>query len=258
MRHLFTILALVFSCNLFAQSLKIETKFVLLGMINDQGITKKGDCKYHIDSYLKEDSTQFKSFIHITKQFFHENSTAPDLEIKTDKYGNKTISSKFLAQELKELFIIKAGYYKFHNPIFLKKRLTQKCGDKRQKYFIRTSNYKRLKTWEEKLSFLKGAFLRNGSFYNDTVEFSYLKDYYYFHPSQKSNPEIILNILKPYKDELMNIEFIENIYPLQTIVTIRLFKYLVDYEKLKKRAVKPIPNTIVPYRPNPMEYLGIE
>lgn len=257
MKYIYIIIALIFSSSLAAQSLKIETKFVLLGMINDQGFTKNGDCKYHIDSYSNEEDIQFKRFIHYAELFFHENSTKSDLEINTDEYGNKTISSKFLTQELKELFTIKAGYYKFHNQIF-RRRMTQKCGDKLQKYFIRTTDFKKLKTWEEKLSFLKGAFLRNGSFFNDTIEFSYLKNYYYFHPKQKSNPEIIIEILKHYENEFRHIEFIENTYPLQTILTIRMFNNLINYERLKNMAVKPNPNTMGPYRPNPLEYLGIE
>lgn len=178
MKYTYIIFTLIFSYSLSAQSLKMETKFVLLGMINDHGFTKKGDCKYHIDSYSNEESIQFKSFIHFAELYFHQNSTKSDLVIKTDEYGNKTISSKFLTQQLKE-FIIKAGYYKFHNHIF-RQNVTQKCVDKRRKYFIRTTDFKKLKAWEEKLSFLKGAFLRNGSLYNDTIEFSYLKNSHFF------------------------------------------------------------------------------
>lgn len=257
MRNLHIIIALIFSCNLTAQNLKIETEFVLLGMINDHWMTKNGDCKYHIDTYTKKDSLQFQDFLHYSNIFFQENSLQSDLIIETDEYGNITISSKILTQELKDLFIIKANYYKFYNQLF-RKRFTRKCGDKRQKDFIRTTNFKKLKTFEQKLSFVKGAFLRNGKFYNDTIEFLYIKNYYFKNNKLKSNPEIIVNILKPYKDEFRNIEFIENIYPLRTIVTLRLYYQLIDHERLKRRAIKPKPNTMGPHRPNPIEYLGIE
>ena len=56
MKNLHIILALILSLNLTAQNLKIETDFILLGMINDHWMTKKGDCKYHIDTFSNEDS----------------------------------------------------------------------------------------------------------------------------------------------------------------------------------------------------------
>ena len=64
MKNLQIILTLILSLNLTAQNLKIETDFILLGMINDHWMTKKGDCKYHIDTFSNEDSLQFKSFLH--------------------------------------------------------------------------------------------------------------------------------------------------------------------------------------------------
>ena len=257
MRNLHIIIALILSFNLTAQDKKIETEFVLLGMINDHWMTKKGGCKYYIDTFSNKDSLQFQDFLHYSNLFFQENSLQPDLIIETDEYGNNTISSQILTRELKDLFIIKANYYKFHNQFF-RKRFTRKCGDKRQNDFIRTTDFKKLKTNEEKLSFIKGAFLRNGSFYNDTIEFSYTKDYYFNNHNIKSNPEIIIDILKPYKDEFRNIEFIENIYPLRTMVTLRLYYQLIDHERLKRRAIKPKPNTMGPHRPNPIDYLEIE
>lgn len=257
MKNLHIIIALILSFNLTAQNLKIETEFVLLGMINDHWMTKKGDCKYHIDTFSNEDSLQLQDFLHYSNLFFQENSLQPDLKIETDEYGYITISSQILTREIRDLLIIKPSYYKSHNRLF-RKRVTRKCGDKRQKDFIRTTDFKKLKTFEEKLSFIKGAFMRNGSFYNDTIEFSYIKNYYFNNPNTKSNPEIIIDILKPYKDEFRNIEFIENIYPLQTIVTLRLYYQLIDHERLKRRAIKPKPNTMGPHRPNPIEYLEIE
>ena len=248
---------MIISINLTAQSVKIETEFVLLGMINDHWVTKKGDCKYHIDTYSNEDSLQFKDFLHYSNIFFQENSLQPDLIIETDEYENITISSKILTRELKDLFIIKPNSYKYYNQLF-RKQYTRKCGDKRQKDFIRTTEFKELKTIEEKLSFMKGVFLRNGKFYNDTIELSNTKDYYFNNPNIKSNTEIIIDILKPYKDELRNIEYVENIYPLRTIETLRFYYQLIDHKKLKKKAIKPKPNTMGPYRPNPIEYLGIE
>lgn len=254
-KYVYTLLALIYSLNSIAQDIKIENKFVLLGMIKDHGMTKTGDCKYYIDSYSHEDSVQYNSFVQYAHQFFTENSVETDLEINTDDYGNKTISSKVLTQALEKLFIIKPVYFKGYSQL-LRKQSTSECGKKRHKSFIRSTDFKKLKTWEEKLSFLKGSYIRNGRFYNDTIEFAYLKNYY-FHSSQKSNPDIILNILDPYRDELRNIEFVENIHPLQTVQKIRLFSYLIDYDRLIERAVEPLPNTMGPYRPNPIEYLGI-
>jgi len=256
MKNLHIIFVLIFSFNLTAQNLKIETEFVLLGMINDHWMTKKGDCKYHIDTFSNEDSLQLKDFLHYANLFLQENSLQSDLIIETDEYGWITISSKILTQELRHLFIIKANHYKFYNQLF-RKRYTRKCGDKRQKDFIRTTDFNKLKTFEEKLSFMKGTFLRNGSFYNDTIEFSFTKNYYFNNPNIKSNPEILIDILEPYKDEFRNIEFIENMYPLRTIVTLRLYYQLIDHERLKRRAIKPKPNTIGIHRPNPIEYLEI-
>jgi len=257
MKKLYFIFGLILCFNLTAQNLKVENKFVLLGMINDNWMTKRGDCKFHIDTYAVKDSSRLQNFLHYSNLFFEEKSLQSDLIIETDTHGYAKISSQILTRELKDLFVTKAAYIKKPNQLF-RKRLTRQCGETRQNHFIRKTDYTKLKTMEEKLSFMKGSFLRNGRFYNDTIEFSYVKNLYYINPKLKSNPEIIIDILNPYKNEFRNIEITENIFPLRTIITIRLYYSLIDHEALKKRAIQPEPNSMRSYRPNPILYLGIE
>jgi len=257
MKNLPLIFALIFSFNLTAQNVKIETKFVLLGMINDQWMTKKGECKYHIDTFSNKDTLQFRHFLRFANLYFQQNALEPDLIIETDRYGWIKVASKTLTKELKGLFINKPSYYKFFYRRLFPKRVTLKCGDKYQKQFIRATDYKKLKTLEKKLSFMKGAFLRNGRFYNDTIELSYSWVKFDNHKI-KSNPEILFKILSLYIDELRTIELIERIHPLLGIVTLRLYNQIIDRQKLKNRAVEPKPNTMGPYRPNPLDYLEIK
>ena len=59
-------------------------------------------------------------------------------------------------------------------------------------------------------------------------------------------------------NELINIELTENVYPLRTVIKLRLFLEIVDYDMLKQNAIQPKPNTMRRYRPNLFEYLEIE
>ena len=256
MRQLSIIIALILSVNLFAQNVEIENEFVLLGMTNNNFIAKKGACKYEVETFKKQDSVKLNIFIKYAIKYFNENSLKSDIELDTTQYGNVRFLSRNLSKKLHSLSIIKPYYLKYDFKLFPKRVKYKSCG-KVEKASIRTSDAEKMDSMEKQLSFMKGVFLRNGRFYNDTIEFIFEKNYFH-NNNLESNSEIVFKILTQYSDELRNIELIENVYPLRTIITLRLYSKIIDCEKLRKRAVEPIPNAIGPYRPNPIDYLNIK
>ncbi len=256
MRQLSIIIALILSANLFAQNVKIENEFVLLGMTNNNFISKKGACKYDVEIFNKKDSVKLNIFIKYANKYFTENSLKSDIDLDTSQYGDIRVISKNLTKKIHSLSIIKPYYIKYNFRFFPKRVKHKSCG-KFEKVSIRASDYKKMNSMEKQLSFMKGVFLRNGRFYNDTIEFAFEKKYFQ-NKKLKSNSEIVFKILTQYSDELRNIELVENVYPVRTIISLRLYSKIIDYKKLKSRSVEPIPNTIGPYRPNPMDYFDIE